>query len=109
MFAARAQELLRDGDFKGALEAAENAVDLEPANASNQVVRGNALQVLMRLEDAKKAYARTDRHLLFTPSARFFQPGRGSVEGSEDSFLSTDEHPVMPEATISGFIGVTQH
>jgi serine/threonine protein kinase len=58
VFAARAQELLRDGDFAGALEAAENAVDLEPGNASNHVVRGNALQVLMRLEDAKKAYER---------------------------------------------------
>ncbi len=54
VFAARAQELLRDGDFAGALEAAENAVDLEPGNASNQVARGNALQVLMRLDDAKK-------------------------------------------------------
>jgi serine/threonine protein kinase len=58
VFAARAQELLKDGDFTGALEAAENAVDLEPGTASNHVVRGNALQVLMRLEEAKKAYAR---------------------------------------------------
>jgi tetratricopeptide (TPR) repeat protein len=58
VFAARAQELLRDGDFNGALEAADNAVDLEPGNASNHVVRGNVLQVLMRLEDAKKAYER---------------------------------------------------
>ena len=58
VFAARAQELLRDGDFSGALEAADNAVDLEPGNASNHVMRGNALQVLMRLEDAKKAYER---------------------------------------------------
>ncbi len=58
VFAARAQELLKDGDFNGALEAAENAVDLEPGNASNHVVRGNALQVLMRLEYAKKAYGR---------------------------------------------------
>ena len=58
VFAARAQELLKDGDFAGALEAAENAVDLEPENASNHVVRGNALQVLMRLEAAKKAYER---------------------------------------------------
>ena len=58
VFAARAQELLKDGDFAGALEAAENAVDLEPGNALNHVVRGNALQVLMRLEDAKKAYER---------------------------------------------------
>ena len=58
VFAARAQELLKDGDFTGALEAAENAVDLEPQNASHHVVRGNALQVLLRLEDAKKAYGR---------------------------------------------------
>jgi serine/threonine protein kinase len=58
VFAARAQELLKDGDFNGALEAAENAVDLEPANGSNHMVRGNALQVLMRLEEAKKAYER---------------------------------------------------
>jgi serine/threonine protein kinase len=58
VFAARAQELLKDGDFNGALEAAENAVDLEPGNASNHVVRGNALQVLLRLEDSRKAYER---------------------------------------------------
>jgi serine/threonine protein kinase len=58
VFAARAQELLKDGNFTGALEAADNAVDLEPGNASNHVVRGNALQVLMRLEEAKKAYER---------------------------------------------------
>jgi tetratricopeptide (TPR) repeat protein len=58
VFAGRAQELLKDGDFSGALEAAENAVDLEPGNASNHVVRGNALQVLMRLEESKKAYER---------------------------------------------------
>ena len=58
VFAARAQELLKDGDFAGALEAAENAVDLDRGTASNHVVRGNALQVLMRLEDAKKAYER---------------------------------------------------
>ncbi len=45
----------RGGDFTGALEAAENAVDLAPGNASNHVVRGNALQVLMRLEDVKNA------------------------------------------------------
>jgi tetratricopeptide (TPR) repeat protein len=58
VFAARAQELLKDGDFNGALEAAENAVDLEPGDASNHMVRGNALQVLMRLEEAKKSYER---------------------------------------------------
>jgi tetratricopeptide (TPR) repeat protein len=58
VFAARALELLKDGDFNGALVAAENAVDLEPGNASNHVVRGNASQVLMRLDDAKKAYER---------------------------------------------------
>jgi tetratricopeptide (TPR) repeat protein len=58
VFAARAQELLRDGDFTGALEAAENAVDLEPGNASNHVVQGNALQVLMRVVDSKKAFER---------------------------------------------------
>jgi hypothetical protein len=47
---------VNDGDFNGALEAAENKVDLDRGNASNHVVRGNALQVLMRLEDAKRAY-----------------------------------------------------
>ena len=40
----------------GALGAAENAVDLQPKNSSNHVLRGNALQVLMRLEDSKRAY-----------------------------------------------------
>jgi tRNA A-37 threonylcarbamoyl transferase component Bud32/tetratricopeptide (TPR) repeat protein len=58
VFAARAQELLKDGDFAGALEAAENAVDLDRSTALNHVVRGNALQVLMRLEEAKKVYLR---------------------------------------------------
>jgi formylglycine-generating enzyme required for sulfatase activity len=68
--------LLRDGDFNGALEAAENAVDLEPGNASNHVVRGNALQVLMRLEDAKKAY---ERALAF-----------GGAEGAQESLQLTE-------------------
>ena len=58
IFAARAHELLRSGEFAGALEAADNAVDLEPRNASYHVVRGNALQVLMRLEVAQKAFLR---------------------------------------------------
>jgi serine/threonine protein kinase/formylglycine-generating enzyme required for sulfatase activity len=58
IFAARAHELLRSGEFAGALEAADNAVDLEPRNASYHVVRGNALQVLMRLEAAQKAFLR---------------------------------------------------
>jgi formylglycine-generating enzyme required for sulfatase activity len=58
IFAARAHELLRGGEFAGALEAADNAVDLEPRNASYHVVRGNALQVLMRLEAAQKAFLR---------------------------------------------------
>ena len=76
VFAARAQELLKDGDFAGALEAAENAVDLEPGNALNHVVCGNALQVLMRLEDAKKAYERA----LFM----------GGAEGAQDGLQLTE-------------------
>jgi formylglycine-generating enzyme required for sulfatase activity len=65
VFAARAEELLRNGDFEGALEAADNAVDLDASVAEHHVVRGNALQVLMRLEDAKRAYGRAlemDKH-----------------------------------------------
>jgi hypothetical protein len=58
VFASRAEELLRNGDFEGALEAADNAVDLDASVAEHHVVRGNALQVLMRLEEAKRAYAR---------------------------------------------------
>jgi formylglycine-generating enzyme required for sulfatase activity len=58
VFAARAEELLRNGDFEGALEAADNAVDLDASVAEHHVVRGNALQVLMRLEEAKRAYVR---------------------------------------------------
>jgi hypothetical protein len=58
VFAARAEELLRNGDFEGALEAADNAVDLDASVAQHHVVRGNALQVLMRLEEAKRAYGR---------------------------------------------------
>jgi Tfp pilus assembly protein PilF len=58
VFAARAEELLRSGDFQGALEAADNAVDLDASVAEYHVVRGNALQVLMRLDDAKRAYGR---------------------------------------------------
>jgi tetratricopeptide (TPR) repeat protein len=58
VFAARVEELLRNGDFEGALEAADNAVDLDASVAEHHVVRGNALQVLMRLEEAKRAYGR---------------------------------------------------
>jgi tetratricopeptide (TPR) repeat protein len=56
VFAARAEELLRSGDFQEALEAADNAVDLDASVAEHHVVRGNVLQVLMRLDDAKRAY-----------------------------------------------------
>ena len=76
VFAARAQELLKDGDFAGALEAAENAVDLDRGTASNHVVRGNALQVLMRLEDAKKAYERA--------------LAMGGAEGAQDGLQLTE-------------------
>ncbi len=76
VFAARAQELLKDGDFNGALEAAENAVDLDRGTASNHVVRGNALQVLMRLEDAKKAYERA--------------LSMGGAEGAQDGLQLTE-------------------
>jgi tetratricopeptide (TPR) repeat protein len=58
VFASRAEELLRNGDFEGALEAADNAVDLDASVVEHHVVRGNALQVLMRLEEAKRAYGR---------------------------------------------------
>jgi tRNA A-37 threonylcarbamoyl transferase component Bud32/tetratricopeptide (TPR) repeat protein len=58
VFAARAEELLRNGDFEGALEAADNAVDLDASVVEHHVVRGNALQVLMRLDEAKRAYGR---------------------------------------------------
>jgi tetratricopeptide (TPR) repeat protein len=76
VFAARALELLKDGDFNGALEAAENAVDLNRGTASNHVVRGNALQVLMRLEDAKKAYERA--------------LSMGGAEGAQDGLQLTE-------------------
>jgi tetratricopeptide (TPR) repeat protein len=58
VFAARAEELLRNGDFEGALEAADNAVDLDASVVEHHVIRGNALQVLMRLDEAKRAYGR---------------------------------------------------
>ena len=58
VFAERAEELLRSGDFQGALEAADNAVDLDDSDMDHHAVRGNALQVLMRLEESKRAYLR---------------------------------------------------
>jgi tetratricopeptide (TPR) repeat protein len=58
VFASRAEELLRGGDFQGALEAAENAVDLDASVAGHHVAWGNALQVLMKLEEAKRAFGR---------------------------------------------------
>jgi formylglycine-generating enzyme required for sulfatase activity len=60
VFAARAEELLRNGDFREALEAADNAVDLDARVAEYHVVRGNALQVLMRLGEAREAYRRAE-------------------------------------------------
>ena len=58
VFADKARELLKDGDFDGALKAAENAVELDARVADHHVVRGNALQVMMRLDEAKRAYGR---------------------------------------------------
>jgi tRNA A-37 threonylcarbamoyl transferase component Bud32/tetratricopeptide (TPR) repeat protein len=58
VFADKARELLKEGDFDGALKAAENAVELDARVADHHVVRGNALQVMMRLEEAKRAYGR---------------------------------------------------
>jgi formylglycine-generating enzyme required for sulfatase activity len=43
VFAARAEELLRNGDFEGALEVADNAVDLDASVAEHHVIRPNAL------------------------------------------------------------------
>jgi hypothetical protein len=42
VFALRAGELLRVGDFQGALEAAENAVDLDSSVAGHHIALGNA-------------------------------------------------------------------
>jgi serine/threonine protein kinase len=56
VFAARASELARSGEFRQALEAAENAVDLNSESAAHHEVLADALLLLMRLERAQSAY-----------------------------------------------------
>jgi tetratricopeptide (TPR) repeat protein len=55
-FAQRAEDALRDGDLDGALEAASNAVDLQPEVAEYHRIRGNVLQVMVRWPEAVKEY-----------------------------------------------------
>jgi serine/threonine protein kinase len=55
-FAQRAEDALRDGNLEGALEAATNAVDLQPEEAEYHRIRGNVLQVMVRWPEAVKEY-----------------------------------------------------
>jgi tetratricopeptide (TPR) repeat protein len=57
-FAQRAEDALRDGNLEGALEAASNAVDLQPDVAEYHRIQGNVLQVMVRWPEAVKEYQR---------------------------------------------------
>jgi len=55
-FAARAQEALQSGQFQDALIAISTAVDLQPKNPAYHEIRGDALQVLSRWNEAAQEY-----------------------------------------------------
>jgi serine/threonine protein kinase/formylglycine-generating enzyme required for sulfatase activity len=55
-FALRAADAMQGGNLEDALEAASNAVDLQPEVAEYHRIRGNVLQVMVRWPDAVKEY-----------------------------------------------------
>jgi serine/threonine protein kinase/tetratricopeptide (TPR) repeat protein len=56
-FASDAQALLEDLKFKEALEKIDYAIEQQAQNADFWVLKGNLLQSMLRLADAKEAYA----------------------------------------------------
>jgi serine/threonine protein kinase len=55
-FASRAADAVQSGNLEEALEAASNAVDLQPEVAEYHRIRGNVLQVMVRWTEAVKEY-----------------------------------------------------
>jgi tetratricopeptide (TPR) repeat protein len=55
-FALRAADAMQGGNLEEALEAASNAVDLQPDVAEYHRIRGNVLQVMVRWPEAVKEY-----------------------------------------------------
>ena len=55
-FALRAADAVQSGNLEEALEAASNAVDLQPEMAEYHRIRGNVLQVMVRWPEAVKEY-----------------------------------------------------
>jgi tetratricopeptide (TPR) repeat protein len=55
-FALRAADAVQSGNLEEALEAASNAVDLQPEVAEYHRIRGNVLQVMVRWPEAVKEY-----------------------------------------------------
>ena len=55
-FALRAADAMQSGNLEEALEAASNAVDLQPDVAEYHRIRGNVLQVMVRWPEAVKEY-----------------------------------------------------
>jgi serine/threonine protein kinase len=55
-FALRAADAVQNGNLEEALEAASNAVDLQPDVAEYHRIRGNVLQVMIRWPEAVKEY-----------------------------------------------------
>ena len=55
-FALRAADAMQGGNLEEALEAASNAVDLQPEVAEYHRIRGNVLQVMVRWPEAVKEY-----------------------------------------------------
>ena len=55
-FALRAADAMQSGNLEEALEAASNAVNLQPEVTEYHRIRGNVLQVMVRWPDAVKEY-----------------------------------------------------
>jgi hypothetical protein len=73
VFAQRAEEALRQGELETALEAASNAVSLEPEEAEYHRIRGNVLQVMLRFPEAVEAYKRAEGDDLAEKNLRLTQ------------------------------------
>ena len=88
-FAARATAAAQAGDLEESLKSATHAVDLQPAVAAYHRLRGNALQSLVRWNEAAQAYREAIRlgddgaaaeNLTLTEELSAFGQGEGQLK-----------------------------
>lgn len=57
MYAKRAQDLLKKGDYQGAADAAQSGLDEDPRDADLWNLRGAALRSLGLVHEAERCFA----------------------------------------------------